>query len=250
MCMAVLGPIRPAILHEMYKGFVAYNVSVLCKYRGDTMTDLFKALKGELHISEDPAEFLNVMLASLREQWKGSDAKFIRRQVDKYIVEIVILTIEKIDEMLAVLAPRIGLGEMLQSMQVDALLLDGGLMTQSADELEAAGAPAGIVGAARMMEEEAARAQELPDELEARGRIHEAVLQAMHACRHHDPEAPATPEVTEAWAMHPERLTVSTPAGDISLIEGVMNEPLDVEQIVTAICRHHVTYAERVGTSS
>lgn len=235
LCVAALGPLRADILHEMYKGFVAYNVSVLCKYQGDTMTDLFKALKGELCISSDPVEFLDEILASLREQWKGSNAEFIRQKVDEYIAELVILTIEEIDMMFVELAS----------------LIDGPM--QSADELEAAGASAGVVGAARMMEEEAAKAQERPDELEARERIHAAVLAVLRATRsreHRGLEVPATPGVTQAWAMHPERLTVSTPAGDIPLIEGVMNEPLDAEQIVAAICRRHVTYAERMSTPS
>ncbi len=258
LCMAVFKPhepapsVRSAILHEMYKPFVAYNVLVLHKYDGETMTELFRALKGELHIDDNPQEFMDVMLASLCEQWQGSNPEFLKQKMDEYVAEVVTLTVEKIDGLLEELAPLIGLDEMLRELTAGLL----GRMGQTADELEEAGAPVSIVLAARQMEAEAAAsATEPPGELAARGRIHEAVLRVMRSRGQVDidrlvAEAPELLEVTQAWAMHPERLSVETPEGNIPLIEGVMGDPLVVEQIVSAICQGKVIYTERVKTPS
>jgi hypothetical protein len=231
LCMHVLDRLWLDIAFEMYAARLMHRSEVLgtLEHTG-TMTSIFKALHGDYatDVMRSPRELLQSMLAQIDDEFKGETAETGVDARNEFVEELAHFTNEHICAAIALHEMHARDGNILQMITE---LMDP-------EKLESMGAPAALVARAKKLaERRGTKASKHPSELEAKERIHTAVMKAHKGDQ----------QTAIVWAVHPERLVIVKGDERIPLIQGVMSDPLTTAQIIQLVERDFVIYDETLA---
>lgn len=241
---SVMGPIRIVLMHDLFKAYVVHQATVLGKYTGTTLTELFKSLTGRLDVVDNPASFLDDMLASIREQFKSQETEVVVKAMDEFVDAITKRTLDEItvhiDHLELEMRMRTPQTSTLQRL-VPEVMEQLGLPQKLVDIMRQRHAvclaviPGGIEAFHEKKDTKQNAAKVPLDDLTARSRIQVAILSSQ-----------LEDADMRMWGAHPEQLSVTTPEGEIPLLQSMLAvDPLSTDQIVGLIDTDKVTYTEQ-----
>jgi hypothetical protein len=255
--------VRMVLLHHMFGTLVAYRAlhcdekyddvplsNMLLLIQGDELLDL----GGPPASHVEPKELINTILAAVRQADKSGDPTGVRDESNAFLGSLcdairkeAAESISRIERKLAILRPMKQTVEAAMPPELKGLMGSGGIefLGGAAIPIGAGGGAIGdivkqLLGGAGLGGEEDEEEEDDEeggvDELMARERITAAVTE----------EFDGNDERAGLWSIHPARLSVTTPEGNVPLLQGVMDEQLTKDDIRQVIQQGRVSYSERV----